>query len=173
MAKTNPPKANPPEANPIDRLSLFLGDHLSNLFLVVVAITAYEVVMRYVFNAATVWVTQSAIFLSAIGFIFGGAYALQKGQHIAITSVYEAVTPGLRRVFDLLRQLLAVVYLALLLFATTRQAVPSVAMMETSGQAWDVPIPALQKAALAIGVGVMLAQAVRQLVASLASPRSR
>lgn len=156
-----------PKVHPIDRLSILLGDHLSYLFLVVVAITAYEVVMRYGFNAATVWVTQGAIFLSAVCFIFGGAYALQKDQHIAITSIYEAVSPPVRRVFDLLRGLIAVTYLALLVFATARQAIPAVARMETSGHAWDVPIPALQKAVLALGVAVMLAQAARQLVSSL------
>lgn len=159
-----------PKVNPVDRLSLWLGDHLSCLFLVVVGITAYEVVMRYGFNAATVWVAQSAIFLSAVGFIFGGAYALQKDRHIAITAVYDAVDAPVRRLFDLLRRLLAVVYLAFLLFATTRQAIPAITTMETSGQAWDVPIPALQKAALALGVAVMLAQATRQLVGCLVTP---
>lgn len=156
-----------PKVNPVDRLSLWLGDHLSYLFLVVVGITAYEVVMRYGFDAATVWVTQTAIFLSAVGFIFGGAYAMQKDQHITITAVYDAVDPPVRRIFDLLRHLLAVVYLAFLLFATTRQAIPAIATLESSGQAWDVPIPALQKGALALGVAVMLAQATRQLIGCL------
>ncbi|SMF38942.1 TRAP-type mannitol/chloroaromatic compound transport system, small permease component [Tistlia consotensis] len=158
--------------NPIDRLSRFLGDQICYVFLITVAITAYEVVMRYVFNAATIWVTQTAIFLSALGFIFGGAYAMEQGRHIEITSIYDAVTPPVRRVFDLIRCGVAVVYLGFLLYATVHQAIPALSRMETSGQAWDVPIPAFQKAALALGVAAMLAQALRQLVGRLAgSPR--
>ena len=151
--------------NPVDRLSRFLGDHLSYLFLVTVGITAYEVVMRYVFNAATVWVMQVAIFLSAICFIFGGAYAMEQGRHIEITSVYDAVRPSVRRVLDMIRRIVTVIYLGFLLYATVKQAIPALTRMESSGQAWDVPIPAWQKTALAVGVAVMMAQALRQLFA--------
>jgi hypothetical protein len=38
-----------------------------------------------------------------------------------------------------------------------------VKLMETSGHAWDVPIPAFLKSMLAIGATVMLAQALVQL----------
>ncbi len=124
--------------------------------------------MRYVFNAATVWVMQMAIFLSAICFIFGGAYAMEQGRHIEITSIYDAVTPSVRRVLgpDPLRHRGRLPGLPALRDGRARRSRRS-DRMESSGQAWDVPIPAFQKTALAVGVAVMLAQALRQLVAAV------
>lgn len=160
-------------SNFVDRLSRALGDHLSCVFLIAVAITAYEVVMRYVFNAATLWVTQTTIFVSAIGFIFGGAYALEQNRHIEITSIYDAASPRTRRLLDVARGIVAVLYLGCLLYATIRQAIPAMLRMETSGHAWDVPLPAYLKAALAIGTAVMFAQALSQLVTRLAVLKER
>ena len=45
----------------VDRISLGLGKALSLLFLVAVALTVYEVVMRYAFNAPTIWVHDVVI----------------------------------------------------------------------------------------------------------------
>ena len=42
----------------IDRLNRLLGERLCYLYLVAVAITAYEVVMRYLFNAPTTWASS-------------------------------------------------------------------------------------------------------------------
>lgn len=156
-----------PRLNPIDRLSVAIGDKLCVAFLIIVAITSYEVVMRYGFNSATIWVNQSTIALSALAFIFAGTYTLQRREHIAITSIYQAMPGRVKRVLDLLCSGLTVVYLALLLIGALMLAIPSVAMMERSGQAWDVPIPAFLKGALAVGVTVMLAQALVQLVACI------
>lgn len=153
----------------VDRVSKAVGNALSLLFMVAVIISAYEVVMRYVFNAPTIWVHDSAITMAAIGFIFGGSYVLQRGDHIRITSVYDLLPRPARRACELLCSVLIVGYLGVLLHACLRQAIPSVAIMETNGHAWDVPIPALLKTLLALGVGLMLVQALVQLVRLLAN----
>ena len=46
---------------PVDRLSLWLGRTLAWVFLIAVALTAWEVVMRYVFNSPTIWVHDLVI----------------------------------------------------------------------------------------------------------------
>ena len=40
----------------VDRISRSAGNGLSLLFMAAIVLTAYEVVMRYVFNAPTIWV---------------------------------------------------------------------------------------------------------------------
>lgn len=153
--------------NPIDRLSKWLGEKLSVVFLAAVLITAFEVVMRYVFNSPTIYVHDSAIALSAVGFIFGGAYSLQRREHIRISVVYDLLPRAAQKVCDALALAVAVFFLAVLTWAAIRQAIPSVRLMETSGRAWDVPIPAFLKTALAVGAALMLAQALVQLWAAL------
>ena len=152
-----------PPSNPVDRLSRACGNALSVLFLVAVLLSAFEVVMRYAFNAPTIWVHDSAITLCAIGFIFGGSYALERKGHIRITSIYDHLGPRTRHLLDVVSTVLVAGYLAILLYAVIRQAIPSLKLMETSGRAWDVPIPALMKSMLVVGVALMLLQALAQL----------
>ena len=73
----------------VDRVSLGLGNALSVLFLVAVLLTVYEVVMRYAFNAPTIWVHDMVIVLSAVCFIFGGPLASQQRSHIQMASYFD------------------------------------------------------------------------------------
>lgn len=144
-----------------------LGEKLAVVFLAAVLITSFEVVMRYVFNSPTVYVHDSAIVLSALGFIFGGPYALQRREHIRISVIYDALRPSGRKVCDVLTLLVTTFFAAVLAYASIKMAIPSVKLMETSGRAWDVPIPAFLKTALALGASLLLAQALVQLWAAL------
>ena len=47
--------------------------------------------------------------------------------------------------------------------ANAARTVPSIGMMETSGRAWDVPIPAFLKGMLAAGAILMLLQTLSHL----------
>lgn len=156
-----------PQQDPVARFARRLGVALSWFFAAVVVLTAFEVVMRYGFNRPTIWVHDVAIALSAICFIVGGAYALQADMHIRINVLAEMVPPHIKRWVDFFCHIATFVFLAALTYAATIQAARSVALMETSGRAWDVPIPALLKSVLAAGAALMTIQAFLQAWASL------
>ena len=107
---------------PVDRLSLWLGRTLAWVFLIAVALTAWEVLMRYVFNSPTIWVHDLVIALSALAFIFGGAYSLQRAEHIRISTLYDRMPPLWRRGCDLLNALAIIVFMAAFGWAACRQA---------------------------------------------------
>jgi TRAP-type mannitol/chloroaromatic compound transport system permease small subunit len=151
----------------VDRLSKRLGELSSYLFLLCVVFTAIEVVARYGFNSPTIWVHDLVIAVSAYCFIVGGAYALERGDHIRISTLYERLPAGGRRLCDLATALLIIAFLAGLLWAATRQALASIALVETSGRAWDVPVPMVVKSVLALGVLLMLLQALVNLLRAL------
>ena len=154
-------------SNPVDRLSKQIGEKLSIVFLAAVLITAFEVVMRYVFNSPTIYVHDSAIALSAVGFIFGGAYALQRREHIRISVIYDLLPRPAQRLCDAIALTVTTFFVAVLTYAASKMALTSLKLMETSGRAWDVPIPAFLKTMLAVGAALMLAQALVQLWAAL------
>jgi TRAP-type mannitol/chloroaromatic compound transport system permease small subunit len=156
-----------PQLDPVARLARRLGVGLSWCFALVVVLTAYEVVMRYVFNRPTIWVHDTTIALSAICFVVGGAYALQADIHIRINVLAELLPAQARRWIDFFCHVAAFIFLAALTYAATIQASRSVALMETSGRAWDVPIPALLKTVLAAGTALMTVQALLLAWASL------
>lgn len=147
----------------VDRVSRSLGDALSLLFLVAVLLTCWEVLARYAFNAPTIWVHDVVIVLSAVCFVFGGAVASQQRAHIQMASYTERAPAHVRRVLDLVCQVLAAVYLGMFLYGALVFAIPSVRLMETSGRAWDVPIPAFLKSVLVLGSALMLAQTLSHI----------
>ncbi len=81
----------------IDSMSEWSGKIFSFLVLVAVLVVAYEVTMRYVFNAPTVWGLDLTIFLCGATYVMAGAYA-----HVKIEALYGRWTPRTRAMVDLL-----------------------------------------------------------------------
>jgi len=150
--------------DPVGRFATIFNLKLSWLYALAVVFTAYEVVMRYGLSAPTIWVHDITIALCATAFVFAGAYAMAKDQHIRITSIYDNFRPRTRAMLDILHASLTLAFLLGLTYAAMIQAQRSLALMETSGRAWDVPIPAFLKTMLAVGAIMMAALAADRLV---------
>ena len=148
----------------IDRITKRIGDKLSWLFLLAVVLSCYEVLMDWLFRAPTIWVHDSTIMLCSTCFLFGGAYALQRREHIRITVVYDHFGPAMRRACDILTTLLTLIYLAALGAFTGQQALDSVQRVERSGRAWDFPMPMVIRSMLFLGTVLLLLQAGSQLI---------
>ena len=147
----------------VDRVSRTVGDKLSWLFLVSVALTCYEVLMGWVFRAPTIWVHDATIMMSATCFLLGGAYALQGGHHIRITFVYDLMPPAVQRLCDLIGLVLALVYLLALAWFSGMQAFNSIRIVEMSGRAWNFPMPMVIRTALFLGAALLALQAAAEL----------
>jgi TRAP-type C4-dicarboxylate transport system permease small subunit len=80
-----------------------------------------------------------------------------------MASYFDRASPKTRDAMDQLCHLLSAIFLAMFLYGALRVAHPSLELMETSGRAWDVPIPAFLKTMLAVGAALMLAQALSHL----------
>jgi TRAP-type mannitol/chloroaromatic compound transport system permease small subunit len=152
------------DPNLVDRTSRAVGDTLSWLFLISVALTCYEVFMGSVFRAPTIWVHDSTTMMSATCFLLGGAYALQQGQHIRITFVYDLMPARVRRLLDLFGLGLGLIYLLALGWFSGMQAFTSISIIEKSGRAWNVPMPMVIRTAFFLGTALFALQATAELV---------
>lgn len=139
------------------------GGTTSYLFAVVVIITTYEVVMRYVFGAPTSWVHELSIALSASAFAFGGPYAAANDAHLRITALVDRLGPVGRRLCEVLSMVSGVIYLGGLAYAFSVRAFETgwkfsdgVWAPERTGRTWDVPIPPFMNALIAICCGLFL-----------------
>ena len=155
----------------IDRLSRAIGDRLAWLFLIAAVLTCLEVFLDWVFRSPTIWVHDSTIMMSATCFLFGGAYALQRRDHIRITFLYDAMSPRLRRWCDRLTLTLTLVYLGALLWFVAKQAWQSVLLVEMSGRAWDFPMPMVIRIAFFLGTLLLLLQAFAHWVGAMVADR--
>lgn len=154
--------------DPLSRLLTPLGLIFGIGFLLVTIFSFYEVVMRYVFDAPTIWVHETTTTLTALCFAFAGVYCLGTDRHIRVVLLYDLVSARVRRVLDVIISLVGAAACALMAWAAYEFAhkaffTPSGRFhLETSGSAWDPPAPAIVKAALFIVLCVMCIQFLLQ-----------
>jgi len=152
------------DPNVVDRTSRRVGETLSWLFLISVALTCYEVLMGSAFRAPTIWVHDSTTMMSATCFLLGGAYAMQQGQHIRITFLYELMPVRARRAMDIAGLMMGLIYLLALAWFAGMQASNSVRIVEMSGRAWNVPMPMVIRVAFFAGTALFALQAASELI---------
>ncbi|MEI7969826.1 MAG: TRAP transporter small permease [Betaproteobacteria bacterium] len=151
----------------LDRGAEAAGRLGSLLFVAIVAITAWEVVLRYVFGAPTTWVHEVSVTLAAAAFVIGGPAVHAGRAHIAITAFLERVSPRWQVRLRVLHSLLTLAFLVLLAYAAIDQAWVSVRDMETSGTALNLPTPVFLKSLFAVACVLLCAQTLGHLLADI------
>ena len=66
----------------VDAFSAWVGKTFAWCIFILVALTAYDVFARYIFNNPTGFAFDLSYYLYATLFMVGGAYALSRGQHV-------------------------------------------------------------------------------------------
>ena len=141
-----------------------IGALACTLFLIVVAMIAYEVASRYLFNAPTIWSHELSVMLCATAFLLGGPYVHQHRSHIIISVAAERFSPLWRSRANVLVSLLTLVFFIVLTIATYQQAAESITFMEQSGTALNWPIPVIVKTVFAVVAAFMALQSLLQLI---------
>ncbi|MBT7955671.1 MAG: TRAP transporter small permease [Rhodospirillaceae bacterium] len=80
-----------------DKVILFCAALAGILIMVVCAITFYEVVARYLFNAPTTWSIDISTYAMFWACFLGGAYTLREGGHVAVDVVVRGLDDTYRR----------------------------------------------------------------------------
>ena len=156
-----------------DRLTRRIGGTVSWLYLLVALITAYEVAMRYVFNAPTLWVHELSVALAAACFAIGGPFVHQQRGHIAISFIYDRMSPARKRWARLAGSLLALFFCGFLAWAAGVQSHLALKVMERTGTALNWPIPVFLKTLFAICAALMALQSLQHIVRDLRAIRTR
>lgn len=151
----------------IDRVNRWLGENLCWLYLVAVAATAYEVVMRYLLNAPTDWAFELTILLCGICYLLAGGYVTQKDVHIAITSLLDLAPPRLRHGLRVFATLVGIAASGGLLLAAWRPGLLAASIVERTGSAWNSPAPAIIKPVIALAALLVLLQLLARLARQL------
>jgi len=165
--------SNPEELQPrncLDAGIIWAGNAISVLFLFTVLISFYEVLMRYVFNAPTIWVHETASFIGGTLFVIGGAYGLATDKHVRVVLIYDHVSERTKQYLNVFHHIMGLLFTVLLSFAAWTMTegawyAPWGEMrLETSGSAWDPAYPALLKALIFGTLCVMSVQFVLHLI---------
>jgi TRAP-type mannitol/chloroaromatic compound transport system permease small subunit len=149
---------------PLDRLAVFIGRVTMMLITLLTMVMLYEVALRYVFEAPTLWANELSLWIAGFVFLTAGLYAMQQRSHIRIFLLYDMTPRWMQRLFDCISTLLIVVFAAALIYGGYGEAFQKFGRWETFGTAFDPPIPATLKVSVLFIVTMVAVQAVLNLI---------
>ena len=85
----------------IDRMSAWVGKAFAWCILILCVATTYEVFVRYVLRAPTVWAFDVAYIMYGTLFMMAGAYALSRNAHVRGDFVYQLWPPRIQAGIEL------------------------------------------------------------------------
>ncbi len=150
----------------IDRIALFVGRITMILIIMMTGIMLYEVFLRYVFQAPTLWANELTLWIAGFVFLLSGFYAMQQRCHIRIFLLYEVCPRWLQHVFDIISVILIWFFAFFVVFGSYKQVfVTKFYKWEMFGTAFDPPIPATIQPMILIMVCLIAIQALINLIA--------
>lgn len=149
---------------PVDRTAVFIGRVTMMMVLLLTLVMLYEVILRYVFEAPTLWANEVSLWLAGFVFLCAGLYAMQQRSHIRIVLLYDVVPRWVQRVFDTISTVLIVTFAFFLIYGGYGEAFDKLYRWETFGTAFDPPLPATIKPMILIIIGLVAVQAVINLI---------
>jgi TRAP-type mannitol/chloroaromatic compound transport system permease small subunit len=93
----------------IDSLSAWVGKSFAWCIVILTFSTCYEVFMRYVLNAPTVWAFDMSVQMYGALFMMAGAYALSQDAHVRGDVIYRLMHKKTQAKIDLVLYLLFLV----------------------------------------------------------------
>ena len=100
--------------NAIDRFSISLGDKIAWLYVGVVAVSMYEIFMRYLFNNPTEWVHETVTYTVGLCVIVANNYCMSKDLHMRVDLIYSNAKPMLKFCLKIFNNVAMIVLFALM-----------------------------------------------------------
>jgi TRAP-type C4-dicarboxylate transport system permease small subunit len=148
------------------KLSVFLGKACGVFYLAAIGLSVYEVFMRYALDAPTSWTSETIMALVATAWLFCVGAITQQRRHITVTTmellVGEVMWSRMKK-FAIALSIVGVVGLIIMLWGPMVKVLQS---PQTTGSAFDPPVPTYIKTAFFFAA---LLYAL-QLVANLLTP---
>jgi TRAP-type mannitol/chloroaromatic compound transport system permease small subunit len=127
-------------SNVIDAISRKTGKVVSYAVLLIMFITALDVVARYVFNNPLLWGWLLNRQLFGVFILFAGIYAMATGMHIRIEIFYDHFPRRLKRIARLIALACLVAFLGVLVWQGAWMGWNSLMMGEKAAGAFRVPL---------------------------------
>src|SRR5210317_194541 len=146
-------------------------DKIKYLIPGIVLVMMYEVFVRYVLFAPTLWANELSLWLAGIVYLIGGIYAMRVRSHIRIVMLYDIVSRKTQRIFDLIGVIVLVLYVIALVYGGIPDASRAFLKWERFGTAWDPPIPAVLKPLILLSMILITLQAINNLIIDWKKPK--
>lgn len=152
--------------NATERLSVFLGKACGVFYLAAILLSVYEVFMRYALGAPTSWTSETIMALVATAWLFCVGAITQQRRHITVTTMELLVGPVIWQKMKKVAIALSIVAVAGLIIMLWGPMTKVIAHPQTTGSAFDPPVPTYIKVAFFAAACLYLLQ----LIANLLTP---
>lgn len=149
----------------VDRFNAAFGKLVSYLIWFGIAIIVLEVVLRYVFNAPTVWGPGYTQRIFGSYFILIGAYTLLQDGHVRVDLLLNTRSPRWNALLDLINFSVLVIWAGAVVYEGWFYFQESWAFNELDDSALGHPMWPV-KLALLVGVSVITLQGVVEMIRS-------
>lgn len=155
----------------INRLNTWTGRMTAYLAIPLIAVVAFEVMMRYLFNAPTKWAFEATTFIYGVHFVLGFAYTHMHDGHVAI-DIFETKLPKKPRTIlrIIVNCILFIPTVGLLATWSIIYATTSWQNWERASTSWAPPIYPF-KTFMAIGFVLIFLQGISKLIHDFRSLR--
>ena len=151
----------------IDTLNDWVGRAIRLLTLLMVLVTTYDVLMRYVFRQSFVFIQELEWHLFAVLFLIAAGYTHLKGDHVRVDIFYARMSPRAKAMVDLV---CGVFFLFPMCFLLVWTSIPfikaSIGVLEGSPDPGGLPGRYLFKMALPVGFILLGLKGLSELVKS-------
>lgn len=144
----------------IDRV----GQAASLLALVIIVLMACNVLLRYSLSLGAVWAQELEWHLLAALILFGMSYALLRGDNVRVDVFYSKYSPQTKRWVDIASAILTMAIAIVMMLLSWRYVGQAYAIGEKSPDPGGIPMRWLLKGMLPVGYGLLLLQALGQLL---------
>lgn len=151
----------------IDSISHWSGELVKHAVWLMIAVLCYEVLLRYVFNAPTIWAHETTKQLFGAYSVLLGAYCLRYGHHVRIDLIYGAVPKRTQAIFDSVTTLFIFLFLFLMLWRGVLSTAASYRLGEVPHVIPFKPLLWPLRASIPLAAALVFLQALANWIRSL------
>lgn len=151
----------------IERFIGVIGEATSWVALVIVALMATNVLLRYLFRTGSVWSQELEWHLLVPLILFGMSYALRHGEHVRVDILYAKFPDRAKVVVDLVSALLAIAISVIVIWLSINYVQQSYVISEQSQDPGGLPYRFLLKALIPVGFALLLLQSIASALGSI------
>ena len=151
----------------IDTFNIKQGDVTSLLILPLLVVVIYEVIMRYAFNAPTIWGFEATIFLYGMHFMFGYSYTEVLEGNVKVDIFTSRLPEKTRAVLNIITHCVFFLpVISCLTYYVFQYALTSTMQHEVNSTSWAPPIWPF-KLIMALCFFLLLMQGVSNVLKSI------
>jgi TRAP-type mannitol/chloroaromatic compound transport system permease small subunit len=150
----------------VDLINAKFAWFVALLIVPTVAVMMWEIIMRYFFNAPSLWAYETSLFIYGSYIALAGAYTLLVKGHVNVDIFWSRLPLRWRSIVDVVTSALFFLYIGILLKESLEATVESWQAMERTMTQWSPPYYPL-RTVLPIAATLLLLQGLAKFIRDL------